>query len=119
MPPRYLQRVASRIKFLVSHVLQREVSDPRLGFVTVLDVEPTTDLKEAKVYLSVLGSDADRSKCLHALEDAKGFIQSRVGKNLKLRNTPNLRFLIDDSRDSVTRIENILDRVKKEKDEGG
>lgn len=117
MPARHQQRVASRIKFLVSHVLQHEIMDPRLGFVTVLRVEPTVDLKEAKVYLSILGTEADRTKCVRLLEDANGFIRRQVGKGLKLRHTPLLRFVIDDRQDSVTRIENILKQVKTEKDE--
>jgi ribosome-binding factor A len=106
------------MRFLVSHVLHNEVRDPRLGFVTVLGVELTLDLKEAKVRISVLGSDADRSKCMHALTNATGFIQSRVGRSLNLRNTPAIRFVMDDGQDSIARIENILQRVKKEKDEG-
>ena len=116
MLPRHALRVASRIKFLVSHVLQRELSDPRLGFMTVLKVEPTGDLKEAKVYLSVLGTPADRSKAVQAVEDARGFIQREVGKNLRLRNTPFLHFLFEDPKDSVSRIEELLNQVRRKEE---
>lgn len=109
---RRLGRVASRIKFLVAEVIRRELNDPRIGFITVLDVEPTEDLKEAKVYVSVLGSKGDRSKAQHALESARGFIQREVGRNLSTRNTPVLRFIFDDSQDKVSRIEALLEQVK-------
>jgi ribosome-binding factor A len=105
------------MKFLVSHVLMRELSDPRLGFVTVLDVQPTVDLRQAKVHLSVLGSAAERSKAERAIEDAKGFIQRQVGKGLRLRNTPTLQFVFEDPRDSVSRIEDILRQGRKEDQE--
>ncbi len=108
MPPRHVQKIASRLKFLVSHVVQQELNDPRLGFITILDVELTSDLREAKIYFSVLGPRAKQSKTLQAIESSCGFIQRRVGKNLKLRNIPVLRFVLDDSDDRVSRIEEIL-----------
>jgi ribosome-binding factor A len=108
MPPRHAQKIASRLKFLVSHVVQQELNDPRLGFITILDVEMTSDLREAKIYFSVLGPRAEQSKSLQAIESSCGFIQRQVGKNLKLRNIPVLRFVLDDKDDRVSRIEEIL-----------
>ena len=110
-PSRRLQRIASRLKFLVSQVIQNELSDPRIGFVTVLEVEPTEDMKEAKVYLSFLGNQGERSKTEHALASARGFIQREVGKNLKTRNTPHLHFIFDDTRDKVARLEALIDET--------
>ena len=108
MPPRHAQKIASRLKFLVSHVVQQELNDPRLGFITILDVEMTSDLREAKIYFSVLGPRAEQSKSLQAIESSCGFIQRQVGKNLKLRNIPVLKFVLDDTDDRVSRIEEIL-----------
>ena len=108
MPPRHAQKIASRLKFLVSHVVQQELNDPRLGFITILDVEMTSDLREAKIYFSVLGPRGEQSKTLRAIESSCGFIQRRVGKNLKLRNTPVLKFVLDDTDDRVSRIKEIL-----------
>lgn len=113
-PSRRIQRIASRMKFLVSQVLQRELSDPRIGFVTVLEVEPTEDMKEAKVYLSLLGSQGDRTRTEHALESARGFIQREIGKNLRTRNTPHLRFIFDETRDKVARLEALIDETAQE-----
>ncbi len=103
------------MKFLVSHVIQQELHDPRVGFITVLGVEPTVDLREAKVRVSVLGSAAERSKAIHALEDARGYVQRRVGKNLEIRHTPVLRFqLVEPEADAVSRVEAILEKTRKE-----
>jgi ribosome-binding factor A len=113
-PSRRLERIASRIKFLISQVIQRELNDPRIGFITVLDVEPTADVKEAKVYVSVLGKPGARSKAEHALQGAKGFIQKEVGRGLQTRNTPILRFIFDDSRDKVSRIEALIQKASQE-----
>jgi ribosome-binding factor A len=113
-PSRRVLRISSRIKLIISQVIQRDLKDPRLGLITVLRVEPTEDLKEAKVYVSVFGSAADRSKAAHMLEGARGFIQREVGKNLETRNTPILRFVLDDSQDKVARIEKIIQKVSQE-----
>ena len=86
---------------MVGSIIQREISDPRLGLVTVLKVEPTADLKEARVYISIFGKPGDRSKTLHALEDARGYIQKELGKNLETRYTPRLSFILDESQDKV------------------
>ena len=101
-------QIASQLKLLVSHVVQQELNDPRLGFITILDVEMTSDLREAKIYFSVLGPRAEQSKSLQAIESSCGFIQRQVGKNLRLRNIPVLKFVLDDTDDRVSRIEEIL-----------
>jgi ribosome-binding factor A len=111
---KYLLRVSSRVKFIISEVLHREIHDPRIGFLTVLAVEPTEDLKEAKVFVSVLGSQADKAKAQRALESATGFIQRRVAQGLKTRNTPALRFLFDDSQDKASRLEALIRKATHE-----
>ncbi len=111
-PSRRVQRVSSRLKFLISHIILRELNDPRIGLITVLDVKPTEDLKEAKVYVSVFGSAGDRSKAERALAQARGFIQCEVGKNLDTKNTPVLHFVFDDSQDKVSRIETLIQESK-------
>ena len=117
MPPRHAQKIASRIKFIVSHVVQQELNDPRLGFVTILDVEMSSDLRQAKIRFSVLGSQGDRAKSLRAIESSAGFIQKRVGKNLNLRNVPLLQFVLDEYDDRMSRIEEILAMDREDEDE--
>lgn len=114
MPSRHLLRIASRMKFILSRVIQHELDDPRLGFVTILSVRPTEDYKEAKVSFSVLGTPGERSKSLHALRDARGFLQKRLAANLRLRNTPQLRFELEEPDDPVARVEGLLRQAREE-----
>jgi ribosome-binding factor A len=109
-----INRIASRIRFLIGSVIQREMSDPRIGFVTILRVEPTPDLKEAKVYFSVLGDQTVRSRTCHAIEQSRGFIQRAVGKNLETRHTPRLRFILDETQDKLTRFETLIEKAVQE-----
>ena len=118
MTSRRIERVASRIRFLVSSIIQREISDPRIGLITILRVEPSKDLREAKIYLSIFGDEGVQSRSFHALESARGYIQREVGKNLETRSTPQLRFILDDTQDKVSKIESLLEEVTLE-DEGG
>jgi len=116
MVSHFLPRIASRIRFLVSTIIQREVADPRLGLVTVLKVEPSPDMKEARVHLSIFGSAADRSKAMRALEGARGYIQREVARNLQTRSMPRLTFILDDAADMVSRIETLVECAKEEQD---
>ena len=110
----FLPKIASRLKFLVSSIIQRELADPRLGLVTVLRVAPTGDLKEAKVYVSVFGGDGAESRTLHALSSASRFIQRQLGKNLRTKNVPSLTFVLDDGQDRVSRIEALASQTGEE-----
>ncbi|MGH9361210.1 MAG: 30S ribosome-binding factor RbfA [Thermoanaerobaculia bacterium] len=117
MASHFLPRIANRIRFLVSAVIQREVADPRLGLVTVLKVEPTADLREARVYISIFGKPGDRSKTLGALEDARAYIQKQVARNLETRVTPRLTFVMDESIDKVSRIESLVEPDKERQED--
>ena len=114
MPSRKVARVASRIRFLVSSAVQSELKDPRLGFVTILRVEPTEDLREAKVYYSVLGDENVKSRTDRALQQARGFIQRLVGKGLETRSTPQLRFVLDESQERQAHVEDLIERAIQE-----
>ncbi|MCH2375569.1 MAG: 30S ribosome-binding factor RbfA [Planctomycetes bacterium] len=114
MPSRRVLRVASRMQFLISSIIQHELSDPRVGFVTVLRVEPTEDLAEAKVYYSVLGDETVKTRTEAAIEQAGGFIQKTVGQGLETRTTPKLRFILDESRDKQERFDNLIEEALEE-----
>ncbi len=113
----HLPRIASRMKFLVGSIIQREIKDPRVGLVTVLNVEPSQDLKEARVYVSIFGSPGVQSRTIRALESARGFIQKEVGKHLDTRNTPRLSFIVDSSLEKVSRIEALMDQTREERED--
>jgi len=86
-----------------------ELKDPRVGFVTVTDVRTSSDLRHARVYVSVLGDDAAREGSLEGLRSAHGFLQRRLASELTLKHTPALTFEYDDTVDRGMRISEILD----------
>jgi ribosome-binding factor A len=111
MQGKRLQRVNQLIKEELSGLLQRELKDPRIGFVTVTEVETTNDLRAAKVYVSVLGSDAEWKASLAALESAKGFIRNWLRAHLDLRATPTLDFRPDRSMQHAAHIQGLLKQL--------
>lgn len=112
MQGKRLDRVNQLIKEEISLVLQRELKDPRLGFVTVTEVETAGDLKLAKVFVSVLGDDAKWVSSLAALKSARGFIRHWLRSHLDLRVTPELDFRPDRSMAHAARIQELLQRLR-------
>ncbi|MDQ6419212.1 30S ribosome-binding factor RbfA [Paenibacillus sp. LHD-117] len=106
-------RVSEQIKKELSQIIQMELKDPRIGFITVTGVETTSDLSQARIYLSVLGSDEQKEATLKALASATGFLRSELGKRMKLRHTPELLFKFDSSIEYGSRIESLLDEINK------
>lgn len=111
MQGKRLDRVNQLIKEEISLLLQRELKDPRLGFVTVTEVETTKDLRSAKVFVSVLGDEAQWSASLAALGSARGFIRNWLRQHLDLRVTPELDFRADRSMEHAARIQKLLERL--------
>jgi ribosome-binding factor A len=95
--PRTKARIEARIRERVAYCIEFELSDPRAAFVTVTRVEASSDLSAAKVFYSVLGSEGDRGKVQHMLEDATGFVRRAVGRVLRMRRLPSLTFAYDES----------------------
>jgi len=91
----------------ISQVVRREVDDPRIGFVTITDVEVTPDLRHANVWVSVIGSAAEKKQTLRALSHAMPFVRGRLGK-LRLKRIPDLHIKEDDSAERGTRVLAIL-----------
>lgn len=112
MAHRRTERVADLVKQEVSQIIQQEMKDPRIGFVTVTSVEVSVDLRHARVYCSVLGSQADQKASLEGLERAKGFIRSQLGRRIKLRHIPELLFRYDESFDYAQRISNVMRSIE-------
>ncbi|MDC9729018.1 MAG: 30S ribosome-binding factor RbfA [Methyloprofundus sp.] len=102
-------RVASQMQKELAIILQQGVKDPRIGFVTVNDIELSKDLSSAKVYVTVLGSDEEgRKKNVKYLNDAVPYIRSEVGKRMRLRCVPYLKFLYDQSFENGMRVSELL-----------
>ena len=110
-----VERVAAEIKREISTILDRELRDPRIGFVTIIDVEVSADLKNAKVYFSVLGGEAKGKESLKGLNNASGFIRKLIGQRLDLRFSPEIIFKFDKSIAYQIKIEQTLDEIRNEK----
>jgi ribosome-binding factor A len=103
-----MRRVNEAIRQVLSDALAGELKDPRVGFVTVTDVDTSPDLRHARVYVSVLGAPAEREATMDGLRSAHGFLQGRIGDELHLKHTPELRFLYDDTAERAARLETLL-----------
>ncbi|HET8576673.1 MAG TPA: 30S ribosome-binding factor RbfA [Methylomirabilota bacterium] len=108
MQGKRLERVNQLMKEEISMLLQRQLKDPRLGFVTVTEVDVTPDLKHAKVYVSVLGSEAQWAASFKALESARGFVWNWLRRHLDLRATPEIVFRPDRSMEHAAHIQSLL-----------
>jgi ribosome-binding factor A len=109
-------RVAEAIREEVATFLSEGVKDPRVvGFVTVTGVDVTRDLRHAKVYVSVLGTDAERAATLEGLASVAGHLRSRLGRSLRLRVAPEIDFRLDESIARAARIETLLAQINAER----
>jgi len=104
-----MRRVDEAMREVLSYAITSQIKDPRVGFVTVTAVETSADLRHARVFVSVLGDGAVRRRSLDGLESARGYLQRRVASELRLKHTPTLQFLYDDSADRGLRIAELVD----------
>ncbi len=113
---RRTQRVGSLIRTIVGEILLTKISDPRLdpAKTSITRVEVPDDLLTATVFVSVIGSDGDQSKALHALKHASGFIQERMGRQMSLRNTPVLKFETDEKFKKTMETLRLIDEARYE-----
>jgi ribosome-binding factor A len=118
MQGKRLDRVNQLIREEISHLLQRELKDPRLGFVTVTEVAVAKDLRTGKVYVSVLGDEAQWKSSLAALQSARGFIRNWLAPRLRIRAVPDLTFVPDRSMAHAAHIQTVLERLRDEEASG-
>jgi len=109
MPGDRMRRVNEALREVLSLQIAQGLKDPRVGFVTVTAVETSPDLSHARVYVSVLGSEQERASTLEGLASSHGFLQAAIGRELRMKRTPTLRFAHDDSVDYGFRISELLD----------
>src|SRR5919112_3635900 len=105
-----MRRVDEAVREVLSGAITQELKDPRVGFVTVTAVETSSDLRHARVFVSLLGNPGERRRTLKALDSAHGFLQRRVAAELRIKNTPQLQFIYDDTADRGMRITELLDK---------
>ena len=108
------QRIQELLLEEISKLLQDGLKDPRIGFATLTRVEVSDNLKHAKIFVSVMGSEKDKTDSLNALKNAKGFIRNTLGKNLYLKYLPELEFKKDENAEHVEKITRILNDLHTE-----
>jgi ribosome-binding factor A len=117
-PPR-MRRVNEAMREVLSSHITRNLKDPRIGFVTVTAVETSPDLSAARVFVSVLGDDAERAEAIDGLASAHGPLQGHIARELRLKRTPTLTFVEDDTALRADRIERLIDEIAPEDREAG
>jgi ribosome-binding factor A len=108
-----VRKVADRIKVIVAEMLERRIKDPRLGFATITEVRVSGDTQHATVFYTVLGDPDEIDRTAAALSSATGVIRSEVGRQLGMRHTPTLEFVLDAVPDNARHIEELLTRARE------
>ena len=109
-------RVAEAIREAVAMFLAEGVKDPRVtGLVTVTGVDVTRDLRHAKVHVSILGTEVERTATMEGLQSVAGYLRAKLGRTLRLRATPELDFRYDDSIAHAARIDSLLEQIRTDK----
>jgi len=103
-----MRRVDEAIREVLSAAVGQDLKDPRIGFVTVTDVKTSTDLRHARVFVTVLGTAAEREAALAGLQSAHGVLQRRIAAELRMKRTPTLAFHYDETTDRAMRMEELL-----------
>ena len=112
-----MRRVDEAIRQVIGDAVAGNLKDPRVGFVTVTDVRTSADLRHSRVYVSVLGAtggaseDEEREASLEGLRSAHGFLQGRLAAELRLKRTPALEFIYDDTTDRALRVDELIDEI--------
>lgn len=116
MTSRRLAKIAQAILETVSTTILLHLRDPRISNVTVLHVDVAPDVQSAKVYISIMGDEKAKALCLHGLESARGFIQSKIADRIQTRYTPVIKFVLDSSVKESTDALRILDELQSERE---
>jgi ribosome-binding factor A len=108
------KRVALQIQHEISSMLVRSLKDRRIGFVTVTGVDLSPDLRHARVYFSVMGTEEQKRESMEALEHAAGWIRYELGQRIRMKFLPELVFVADTSQEYGEKIDRLLDEIKDE-----
>lgn len=113
-----INRISEEIKREMSAIIRDELKDPRLPqIVSILSVEVTKDLRYAKVYISVLGSEEEKKNAMAALKNAAGFIRREIGRRIQIRYTPEIHFQLDESIEKGIKISKLIQETVKKEEE--
>ena len=108
------ERLAVLIKEELGAILQKDLKDPRIGFASITNVRVSRDMSHAKIYVSVFGDKQQQAATMEGLESAKGFIRTELGKRIRLRYTPEINFIFDNSLEEGAKVLSLLNEIQKE-----
>ena len=114
-----MHKINSLIKQEIGYILQHDIKDKRIGFVTVLKADISRDLRNGKIFVSILDDNADKKKIINILNKSAGYIQHLIGSRVRLRYLPKLRFYYDDIIEHSIHIQHVLDEIKKKDEHKG
>jgi ribosome-binding factor A len=112
-----VEQVAEQIQHILGSLIQSEIKDPRLGFVTVMSVNISPDLYHANINVSIMGDETVRTDSLATLERARGFLRRELGQELQLRSVPELHFHLDTTLDTREHMDSLFRRVEEDRRE--
>jgi len=112
-------RVEEACKEVLSEVIQREVKDPRVGFVTITRVDVSPDLRHARVHFGVLGTDEEVARSIAGLQSSKGYMRSALGKHLRIKYLPEIELVHEDVSEEALRLSELFRKVEGEMEESG
>jgi ribosome-binding factor A len=106
-----MRRVDEAVREVLGDAVTQDLKDPRVGFVTVTEVRTSPDLRQARVFVSVFGTDEEKAATLQGLRSAHGILQAKIASQLRMKRTPALEFALDDTAEKAARLEAIIDEV--------
>ena len=111
---RRIGRINDEILKEVSQIVRTELKDPRINTITsILKVDTSSDLKYCKIFVSILGDDSQKKEVLEGLTNSQGFIRKHLAKTINLRNTPEIKFVLDDSLEYSMKMSKLIDEANK------
>ena len=106
-----MRRVDEAVREVLGEAVTHDLKDPRVGFVTVTEVRTSPDLRQARVFVSVFGTDEEKAATLQGLSSAHGILQAKIASQLRMKRTPALEFALDDTAEKAARLEAIIEEA--------
>jgi ribosome-binding factor A len=111
-----MRRVDEAVREVLGEAVTHDLKDPRVGFVTVTEVRTSPDLRQARVFVSVFGTAEEQAATLEGLKSAHGILQARIARELRMKRTPALEFVLDDTAEKAARLEALIEDVAEDED---
>jgi ribosome-binding factor A len=111
-----MRRVDEAVREVLGDAVNKDLKDPRVGFVTVTEVRTSPDLRQARVFVSVFGTAEEKAATLEGLASAHGILQATIARQLHMKHTPALQFMLDDTAEKAAKLEALIEGVTEDAD---